>query len=183
MAGRTLLAFLLGVAVGVAGTIAVGRREPPPEAPRAVVRMPTPTEKAAVKAAFDRITLDPQQRNALYLAGRAMQEGKRPLEALPPDAAATLRAIAETIRTADCTAAGDVCDVYRVDVIRCFNDSARVIEQRKKDRATIPYDLFHAAVGAWAVNADQNLHSIFHLTEHCRLLAVALVEHPPRDAG
>jgi len=33
------------------------------------------------------------------------------------------------------------------------------------------------------VNSDKNLHSIFNLTEHCRILAVALVEHPPRDAG
>ena len=147
------------------------------------MRVPTAAEKEAVKTAFDRIALDDQQRNALYLAGVAMQQGKRPLDAIPADAAATLRAIAETVRTADCTAAGDICDVYRVDVIRCFNDSAAVIVQRKKDRASIPYDLFHAAVGAWAVNADKNLHSIFTLTEHCRILAVALVEYPPRDAG
>ena len=184
MVGRTLFVFLLGVAVGVAGTVAISRRDSPsPEGQRAALRVPTKAEKAAVKAALDPIPLDAQQRNALYLAGVAMQKGKRPLDELPADAAGTLRAISDMVRTADCTAAGDICDVYRVDVIGCFNDSADVVAQRKKDRATISYDLFHAAVGAWAVNADSNLHSIFNLTEHCRLLAVALVEHPPRDAG
>jgi hypothetical protein len=181
---RTLLVFLLGVAVGVAGTMAVGRRETPlPEPSRAALRVPTPAEKAAVKAAFERITLSPEQRNALYLSGGAMKEGQRPLDVLPPEAAATLRAIAEMVRTADCTAAGDICDVYRLDVIGCFNDSARIIDLRKKNRAAVSYDLFHAAVGAYAVNFDQNLHSVFHLTEHCRILAVALVEYPPRAAG
>ena len=182
MAARTPLVFLLGVAVGVAGTVAIERRNGP-EAPRTALRVPTAAEKAAVKAAFDRITLNPEQRKALYLSGGAMKDGKRPLDVLPPENAATLRAIAQTIRTADCAAAGDICDVYRLDVIGCFNDSARVVEMRKKNRAAITYDLFHAAVGAYAVNFDQNLHSVFHLTEHCRLLAVALVEHPPRDAG
>jgi hypothetical protein len=176
--------FLLGVAVGVAGTIAVERRDnPSPEAPRTALRMPTTAEKAAVKAALDRITLNAEQRKALYLAGEAMKDGKQPLDVLPPEPAATLRDLAATVRTADCTAAGDICDVYRVDVIGCFNDSARVIALRKKNRAAVTYDLFQAAVGAWAVNYDQNLHAVFHLTEHCRLLAVALVEHPPRDAS
>jgi hypothetical protein len=182
MAARTPLGVLLGVAVGAAGTIAIDRRETP-EGPRAALRVPTDAEKAAVKAALDRIALNPEQRKALYLAGTAMKEGKRPLDVLPPENAATLRAIAETVRTADCTAAGDICDVYRLDVIGCFNDSARVVEMRKKKRGTVSYDLFSAAVGAYAVNYDQNLHAVFHLTEHCRLLAVALVEHPPRDAG
>jgi hypothetical protein len=183
MTGRTPFVFLLGVAVGVAGTVAVGRRETPPAPPRAALRVPTPTEKAAVKAALDRIQLTPQQRAALYAAGMAMNGGKRPLDVLPAEEAATLRAINEMVRAVDCTAAGEICDVYRVDVIRCFNDSADIVKQRKRNRASIPYDLFHAAVGAYAVNYDQNLHSVFHLTEHCRILSVAQVEHPPRDAG
>ena len=183
MTGRTPLVFLLGIAVGVGGTLAVTRREAPPARPRAAIRKPTPAEKAAVKAALDRVQLSEEQRNALYAAGKAISQAKRPMATLPAATVATLRDIHDMLAKIDCTAAGGICEVYRVDVARCFDDAAMILEQRRRDRESIPYNLFQSAVGAYAVNYDTNLHSVFNLAEHCRLLGVAQVEYPPRGAG
>src|SRR5206468_5519569 len=104
---------------------------------------------------------------------RRVKQEPETVRSLPEPVRAGLRSVQQKIAAVDCTAGGEECRRYQIDVTSCLESAGDIIARRRRERSAVPYELSEAAFGAAVVAKEGPMQSLPTVLHFCRLLVVA----------
>lgn len=165
-----------GVAPAPSATPPAAKATPPPAA--TPLRPPSDPMLDRLEA----LPFTPAQLKALLDAGMAIQKGISPSKVLSPEQLATFPEIERVLVENVCPPKGsaETCARYRIDVPRCTERAAEIIDWRHRERAKVDRRLFTAAMGVSVTGREYP--SYPNLIKFCREMAALDPATPPPQA-
>lgn len=183
-----LLLLLAGGALLVRRAFLRPTSAPPPE-PVAAVTTPTqpappvqPRPVDPVDQALRAVQFTPPQLKALLDAGFAVQKGIRPSTVLTPEQLATFPEVERLITETLCPPKGtaELCSA-RIDVPRCIDRAAEIIDWRHRERERVDRKLFTSAMGVSVTGREYP--EARNLVKFCREIVALDASSPPESGG